>query len=102
MTTKRRLSASVDSHLILASEAAIARGRAPSLSAWVNDALRLKLEHDLRLAALDELISAHEARHGVISQEEIAQASRWARAHAVVVRGAPLRPPASRKRPRSA
>lgn len=69
--------------------------RAPNLSAWVSDALRLKLEHDL--TALDELLSAYESKHGVISEGEIAVASRWARARAVVVRG-----PAPRKPRRSA
>lgn len=97
MTNKHRLSASVDASLIAAAEGAVARGRAPNLSAWVNDALRLKLEHDLRLTALDELLGAYEAKHGVITDDELAAASRWARARAVVVRGAPLRQPAPRK-----
>lgn len=102
MTNKYRLSASVDADLIAAAEAAITRGRAQNLSAWVNDALRLKLEHDLRMTALDELISAYESKHGVIADDEIAAASRWARARAVVVRGSPLRSPAGRKPRRSA
>ena len=102
MTNKHRLSASVDASLIAAAEAAITRGRAPSLSAWVNDALRLKLEHDLRLSALDELLSAYESKHGIITDDEIAAAGRWARARAVVVRGSPLRSGAIRKPRRSA
>lgn len=92
MTNKHRLSASVDADLVTAAEAAIGRGRAPNLSAWVNDALRLKLEHDSRMTALDELLAAYEAKHGVIAADEIAAASRWARARAVVVRGSALRP----------
>lgn len=87
MATKHRLSASVDANLIAAAEAAISRGHAPNLSAWVNDALRLKLEHDLRMTALDELLSAYESKHGTISDEEIAAASRWACARAAMVRG---------------
>lgn len=102
MTNKHRLSASVDADLVVAAEAAISRGRAPNLSAWVNDALRLKLEHDLRMTALDELLSGYESKHGVITDEEIAAASRWARGRAVVVRGAALRAPATRKAKRSA
>jgi Arc/MetJ-type ribon-helix-helix transcriptional regulator len=102
MTNKHRLSASVDASLIAAAEAAISRGRAPNLSAWVNDALRLKLEHDQRMAALDELLSAYEAKHGVITDDELAAASRWARTRAVVVRDVPLRPQASRKARKSA
>lgn len=92
MTNKHRLSASVDADLVAAAEAAITRGRAPNLSAWVNDALRLKLEHDLRMTALDELLSAYESKHGVIADEEIAAASRWARDRAVVVRGSIRKP----------
>jgi Arc/MetJ-type ribon-helix-helix transcriptional regulator len=99
MTNKYRLSASVDESLIAAAEAAIGRGRAPNLSAWVNDALRLKLEHDQRLTALSELLSAYESKHGVITAEEVVAATRWASARAVVVRGSL---PASRKRKRSA
>ena len=49
MTLRQRLSASVDATLLAAAEAAVARGRAPTLSAWVNDALRLKLEQERRL-----------------------------------------------------
>jgi hypothetical protein len=102
MTNKHRLSASVDASLIAAAETAITHGRAPNLSAWVNDALRLKLEHDQRMTALDELLSTYESKHGVITDDEIAAASRWARSRAVVVRGSPLRPPATRKARKSA
>ena len=86
MTIKYRLSASVDEPLIAAAEAAIRRGRAPNLSAWVNDALRLKLEHERRLEALAAYISAYEAKQGEITPEEIAQAQRSARARAIIVR----------------
>ena len=95
MSARQRLSASVESTLLSAAEAAVASGAAPTLSAWVNEALRLKLEHDRRMAALDELLSAYESKHGVISAREIAQASRWARNRAVVVRGSAT---SSRKR----
>jgi Arc/MetJ-type ribon-helix-helix transcriptional regulator len=87
MTTRQRLSASIDPDLLLQATEAVSRGDAPNLSAWVNDAIRLKLEHDRRMAALDELIAAHEKRHGVISAREVAEASRWARARAVTVSG---------------
>ena len=53
----------------------------------MNDALRLKADHDRRIRALDEFIAAYEAEHGVISDDEIRQAKRRARARAVVVRG---------------
>src|SRR5215472_13237338 len=88
MTGKERLSASVDADLISVAQAAVARGRAESVSAWVNDALRLKADHDRRLAALDEFLAGYEAEHGEITEQEMADAARRARSRAVVVRGA--------------
>lgn len=89
MSTKERLSASVDTELIAAAQQAVARGRADSVSAWVNDALRLKADHDRRLAALDEFLAAYEAEHGEITEQEMRDAARRARAGAVVVRARP-------------
>jgi Arc/MetJ-type ribon-helix-helix transcriptional regulator len=86
MSLRQRLSASVDASLLSAVEEAVARGRAPTLSAWVNDALRLKLEHEQRLEALAAFISTYEAGHGEITPAEIAQAQRSVRARAVPVR----------------
>lgn len=88
MTAKRRLSATVDAELIEASQAAVAAGRAESISGWVNDALRLKVEHDSRLQAIDDFITDYEAAHGTITEDEMAAAARNARERAVVVRGA--------------
>jgi Arc/MetJ-type ribon-helix-helix transcriptional regulator len=87
MSAKRRLSATVDADLVAASHAAVEAGDAESVSSWVNDALRLKLEHDRRLKALDEFIAGYEAEHGEISSEEMSAAARRARERAVVVRG---------------
>jgi Arc/MetJ-type ribon-helix-helix transcriptional regulator len=92
MTTKQRLSASVDGPLLAAVEDAVSRGRAATLSAWVNDALALKLEHDRRLAALADFVSAYEDEHGVITEAEMRDATRKARARAVSVRGAIAKP----------
>ncbi|HCU96096.1 MAG TPA: hypothetical protein DHU96_26585 [Actinobacteria bacterium] len=61
------------------------------MSAWVNEALRLKADHDRRLAALDDFLAAYEAEHGVITEQEMHDAARRARAGAVVVRGRPAR-----------
>jgi hypothetical protein len=85
--TRERLSATVEGELLEAGRAAVAEGRAESVSAWVNDALRLKADHDRRMRALDDFIAAYEKEHGVISDDEIRQAKRRARARAVVVRG---------------
>jgi Arc/MetJ-type ribon-helix-helix transcriptional regulator len=96
MKGKRRLSASVDADLVAVAQDAVAQGRAESVSAWVNDALRLKADRDRRLAALDDFIAAYEVESGEISEEEMTEAARRARGRAVVVR-AP-RPGGSRGR----
>jgi hypothetical protein len=72
---------------------AVAEGRAESISAWVNDALRLKADHDRRMRALDEFIAAYEAEHGEITEEEMRAAARRARAGATVVRAASIGDP---------
>lgn len=65
---------------------AVADGRAESLSAWVNGALRRQADHDRRMKALDEFLDRYEAEHGVITEQQIEAATRRARARAVVVR----------------
>jgi len=89
--SKERLSASVDADLIAAATEAVTRGRAESVSAWVNDALRLKLAHEQRLDALVAFVAGYEAEHGEITDDEMRRAARSARARAVVVRGRPPR-----------
>jgi Arc/MetJ-type ribon-helix-helix transcriptional regulator len=95
MIPKQRLSASVDADLIAAAEAAVLRGTFDSVSAWVNDALRLKLEQDRRLEALGAFVAAYEAEHGEIRSEEIRDAAR--RARAVITRPAAAGSAASRR-----
>lgn len=85
--TKLRLSTSVDADLVEAGQKAVAAGQAESLSAWVNDALRRQVSHERRLRALDDFIAGYEAEHGEITEDEIADVSRRARARALVVRG---------------
>lgn len=87
MKNRARLSASVDDDLLDAGRHAVEAGRAASLSAWVNTALRRQADHDRRMAALDAFIAEYEAEHGEISDEEIEGATRRARARAIVVRG---------------
>src|SRR5215470_11931435 len=79
MSVKERLSASVDADLVAAAQEAVAQGRAESVSAWVNEALRLKAEHDQRLRALEEFVTAFEAEHGEITEAEMREAARRAR-----------------------
>ena len=99
MSSKQRLSASVDAELVAVAQEAVAQGQAESVSAWVNDALRLKADHDRRLRALDEFLAAYEAEHGEITDEEMREAARRARGRAVVVRDEPEehRPGAARR-----
>jgi Arc/MetJ-type ribon-helix-helix transcriptional regulator len=87
MTAKSRLSVTVDADLIEASQVAVAAGEAESVSAWVNDALRLKADHDRRLRGLDDFIAAYEAEHGEITEQEMEAAVRSMRERAIVVRG---------------
>src|SRR5216684_5412531 len=89
MSTKQRLSASVDAELVAVAQEAVAQGQAESMSAWVNDALRLKADHERRLRALDDFLAAYEAEHGEITEEDMRDAARRARGRAVVVRGTP-------------
>ncbi len=91
MTDKQRLSASVDAVLLRAAHTAVDEGRAASVSAWVNDALRLKAEHERRMQALDSFLAVYEAEHGVITDAEIDEATRRARSRATVVRSAPVK-----------
>ena len=86
MSAKERLSASVDADLVAVAREAVAQGRAESVSAWVNEALRLKAAHDRRLGALAEFVAAFEAEHGEITEAEMSEAARRARGRAVVMR----------------
>lgn len=86
--TRDRLSATVAAELLEAGRAAVAEGRAPNLSAWVNDALVRQVDHDRRMRALDAFIHRYEAEHGTITEEEMRDAARRARSRAVVVRTA--------------
>ncbi|MGH8980702.1 MAG: hypothetical protein ACRDWE_06745 [Acidimicrobiales bacterium] len=97
MTTKQRLSASVDAELLQAAQRAVNEGRADSISAWVSDALRLKAEHDKRMQALDSFLARYEAEHGTITEAEIDDAVHKARSKATVVRSKSARKADSRR-----
>lgn len=58
MKGRERLSASVDAELLAAGRSAVAEGRAESLNAWVNDALKLKADDDRRKSALAVFLAA--------------------------------------------
>ena len=100
--SKQRLSASVDAELIVAAEDAVARGRSESVSAWVNDALRLKFDHERRLEALAEFVAGYEAENGEITSDEMRLAVRRARSRAIPVREIPVKKRGGADRKRSA
>jgi hypothetical protein len=85
--TKQRLSVSVDADLLVAAELAAKRGEVANVSAWVNDAMRLKLERDRGLAGLAEVVSDFEAEHGQITPNEMEQAAARSLARAITARG---------------
>ena len=94
---KQRLSVSVDSDLLDAGGESVARGGAKTLSAYVNDALRLKRDHDRRLAALAAFVASWEAEHGEITDEQMRTArSRMSERAVRIRRPARERPPTRR------
>lgn len=84
---KSRLTVTVDAELVAAGNAAVSRGTADSLSAWVNEALAARAARDHRLAAMGEAIAAYEAEFGEITEAELTAQQRADRAAAIVVRG---------------
>ena len=87
MSGKERLSASVDSELLAAAQAAVADGLAANVSAWVNEALIRQVAHDRRLRALDDFLAAFESQHGAITDREMRDADRRARGGSVAKKG---------------
>lgn len=77
----------MDADLLVAAESAARRGEVADVSAWVNEAMRLKLEHDRGLAELAAVIADFEAEHGEITKQEMDSAARAARSRSVSVRG---------------
>lgn len=80
---KERLTVTVDPAFVKVGLAAVKRGAADSLSAWVNGALAAQVKEERRLAALNEAIAAYEARHGRFTEEELAEQERQDRANAI-------------------
>jgi metal-responsive CopG/Arc/MetJ family transcriptional regulator len=87
MTGKRRLSASVDADLLVAVERAVERKEVESVSAWVNDAMRKKLDHEGRLRALAAAIADYEAEFGLITEEDMVHAERELKRRTITTRG---------------
>jgi hypothetical protein len=88
MSVTKRLTVTIDPHLVEAGNEAVAEGRAESLSAWVNLALADRVAKERPLRALGDAIARYEAQFGGITAEEMASQARTDRSTARVVRGA--------------
>ncbi|WP_249018902.1 hypothetical protein [Conexibacter sp. S30A1] len=86
MSPKERLAVTVDAELVRFGNQVVADGRAESLSAWVNTALRAALKRDEKLRAMDAVIAEYEAEHGEITEADMIAAERELQARAIHVR----------------
>ena len=84
--SKERVTVTLDADLIRAGQDAVERGRAESLSAWINVAIIERMEKDRRLQSLARAVADYEKAFGTITREEIAAQERADRAAARVVR----------------
>mgnify|MGYP006316759721 FL=1 len=66
--------------------AAVAGGRAESVSAWVGNAMRERVAKERRLGALADAVARYEAEHGEITEDELAEQARADRDAAAAVR----------------
>src|SRR5262249_19980158 len=74
-----RVTVTLDRALVDAANAAVAAGRADSLSAWVNLALAVHVAKERRLVALSKMVAEYEAGFGVITPDELALRERVTR-----------------------
>lgn len=87
MSQKVRTTVSLDRELAEAADEAVQRGEAPSVSAFVSEAIAARVEHLVRLRYMQEALDSHEAEFGVITEKEMEEAERSARERAIIVRG---------------
>lgn len=83
---KRRVTVTIDEDLSNEASAAVASGRAESLSAWVNGAMAERAARERHLAVLAELVASYEAEHGEITVDELAEQAQADRDDAAAVR----------------
>ena len=91
MSSKQRVTVTIDPELVAAGNQAVAAGTAASLSAWVNAALVERARRDEKLKELRAAIADYEQEFGEITTDEMVDQARADREDAVVVRG--RRPP---------
>lgn len=83
-----RVTVTIDAALAADGEAAVAAGRATSMSAWVNEALRAASLHEQRLAAMREALDEYQTEFGAFTEEELIEQQRADREAAAEVRRA--------------
>lgn len=98
---KERMTVTVDRALVEAANAAVASGRASSISTWVNAALAERVAKERHLRGLAEAIASYEAEFGEMSGAEMVAQQRRDRADAIAVR-APRKTSARSRRRRAA
>lgn len=76
----------IDAELAAAAADAVREGRAESVSAWVNEALKERADKESKLAALRAAIADYEAEYGAFTDEELAAQERADREAAARVR----------------
>lgn len=94
MSTKQRVTVTLDPQLVRAGNAAVRRGRATSLSDWVNAAVAARVSEDKRLAAARRAVAALDRELGAMSEDEMETRVAKLRANAIRVRPG-KRPPTS-------
>lgn len=84
--SRRRVTVTLDEELLEVGATAVKDHRAASMSAWINDALALKVEHERRIGALARAVADYESEFGEISDDELATQARADRDAAAAVR----------------
>jgi len=84
---KERITITLDRDVLAAANEAVKAGQADSVSAWVNRALAAHVVKARKLRGMAELIAEYEAKHGVITEAEMAMQEREDRRNAIVIRG---------------
>lgn len=83
--TKRRITVTVEEDVYETAVKAVEAGRAPSVSAWVNDTLADRKEKERRLNAAAEALAYFKAETGIeFTQEELEEQERRDREAAAV------------------
>ncbi len=77
MTSRVRPSNTVDCAIVDLGRRAIADGRANSLSGKGRQVLDRQVDHEPRLAAVDEFVTGFETKVGPITDELISEARAW-------------------------